>query len=372
MLNDEELQGIRTEIDAIDHDLLQLFNRRMALSQRVGELKAAKGLTLFDPGREEIIIERLGKLNRGLIKSESLRAIYREIFAASRLLQYGLEVAFLGPQWTYSYLAALSFFGHSARYLPHNTLEDVFDALLKKQANVAVVPIENSLQGGVGRTMDLLYERDVTVMHECYLEVAHYLSGHAEELGRIKHLYAHPQAIEQCRGWILENLGHVEIFECASTAQATQLAGKDPEAAAICNLYAAHHHGLKILAERIEDHGGNMTRFLALGNQFSSPSGSDKTSVLFAVSDQPGALHRAIEAFASTSVNMTRIESRPNRLFPWQYLFYADIEGHSQETGVASGLMALKERVTFLKVLGSYPKSDPKNPIRFEKEWIRA
>lgn len=372
MLNDEELQEIRKGIDAIDRDLLELLNRRMALSQRVGEIKAAKGLTLFDPGREELIIERLAGRNSGPIKTESLRAIYREIFAASRLLQYVLQVAFLGPEWTYSYLAAISFFGHSARYLPLNTLDDVFDALLKKKANMAVVPIENSLQGGVGRTMDLLYERDVKVVRECYVEVAHYLSGLAEEPGQVAHLYAHPQAVEQCRGWILENLRDAEIFECASTAQAAQLAKKDARGAAICNLYAAHHYGLKVLAERIEDHGGNMTRFLTLGDQICSPSGNDKTSVLFAVSDQPGALHEALEAFAATSVNMTRIESRPNRLFPWTYLFYADLDGHVEEEGLESGLRALQERVTFLKVLGSYPKSDPKNPIRLEKEWIRS
>ncbi len=371
MLKDEELQEIRAEIDDIDRNLLHLFNRRMTLSQRVGEIKAVKGLTLFDPGREEIIIEGLTSRNAGPIRPESLRAIYREIFAASRLIQYVLQVAFLGPEWTYSYLAAMSFFGHSARYLPLNTLEDVFDALLKKKANLAVVPIENSLQGGVGRTMDLLYERHVTVVAECYLEVAHYLGGHSGDVGQVRNLYAHPQAIEQCRGWILENLRDVEIFECASTAQAVQLTRKDASGAAICNLYAAHHYGLQILAERIEDHGGNTTRFLALGDQVSSPTGNDKTSILFAVSDQPGALYEALEAFAAAKVNMTRIESRPNRVFPGQFLFYADLEGHSEEDGLASGFTVLREHVTFLKVLGSYPRSDPQKPIRLEKEWIR-
>lgn len=372
MLKDEELQEIRVEIDEIDRSLLQLFNRRMTLSQRVGGIKAAKGLSLFDPGREELIIEGLTRSNEGPIRPESLRAIYREIFAASRLLQYVLQVAFLGPEWTYSYLAAISFFGHAARYLPLETLEDVFDALLKKKADAAVVPIENSLQGGVGRTMDLLYERDVHVVAECYLEVAHHLAGRADDIARVEKLYAHPQAIEQCRGWILENLRDVEVFECASTAQAVQLTQKDARGAAICNLYAAHHYGLQILAERIEDHGGNMTRFLALGDQSSSPTGKDKTSLLFAVSDQPGALYKALEAFAAASVNMTRIESRPNRVFPGQYLFYADLDGHADDEGLASGLLALKKHVTFLKILGSYPRSDPKRPIRLEKEWIRT
>jgi chorismate mutase/prephenate dehydratase len=372
MLQDEELQEIRTEIDEIDRSLLHLFNRRMTLSQRVGGIKASKGLSLFDPGREELIIEGLTRLNAGPVRPESLRAIYREIFAASRLLQYVLQVAFLGPQWTYSYLAALSFFGHSARYLPLNTLEEVFDALLKKKADAAVVPIENSLQGGVGRTMDLLYERDVKVVAECYLEVAHHLAGRARSIGEVRNLYAHPQAMEQCRVWILENLRDVVTYECASTAQAVELAGKDVRGAAICNLYAAHHCGLGILGERIEDHGGNMTRFLALGEPLSSPTGNDKTSILFAVSDQPGALFRAIEAFAAASVNMTRLESRPNRVFPGQYLFYADLDGHAGQGALASGLAAFREHVIFLKILGSYPRSDPSKPFRLQKEWIRA
>ena len=369
---EEGLKTLRQAIDQVDKELLKLFNKRMELSLEVGRIKAVKGLELFDPSREEAIYERLGKANPGPMTRESLRAIYREIFAASRLLQYVLQVAYLGPEWTYSHLAAISLFGHSARYLPLPTLEDVFDTLLKGKAQVAVVPIENSLQGGVGRTMDLLYERNVRVVDECYLEVAHCLCGNSGSIGNLKHLYAHQQASEQCRRWILENLRHVELYECASTAQAAQMAGKDSTGAAICNLYAASHYGLNILAERIEDHPGNTTRFFALAHRMNPPTENDKTSLLFAVSDQPGALHCALEAFARSNVNMTRIESRPNRLFPWQYLFYADVEGHADEEHVQKALDDLKSQVTFLKVLGSYPKRDPKHPIRLEKEKMRT
>ena len=371
MIVDDELNTLRESIDAIDSELLNLLNRRMDLACRVGRYKAEKGLPLFHPGREQDIYDRLIKANTGPLSPESLRSIYREIFAASRLLQYVLQVGFLGPEWTYSHLAALSLYGHSARYIPCSTLEDVFEAVLKGKVHVAVIPIENSLQGGVGRSMDLLYESSMRVGGECYLEVAHNLCGSVDSVQNLKHLYAHHQPIEQCRRWILENLRHVEIYESTSTAQAAQLAGKDPVGGAICNLYAAHHYGLNLLAERIEDHAGNTTRFLVLSHELNPPTGNDKTSLLFAVSDQPGALHRALEAFSHSHVNMTRIESRPNRLLPWQYLFYTDIEGHEEDDQVRKALEELRDKVTFLKILGSYPKRDPRSPIRLEKENIQ-
>lgn len=369
---EKELEGLRDAIDAVDTELLKLLNRRMELSQDVGRYKAQRGLPLFHPGREELITERLSRENPGPLTDESLRAIYREIFAASRLLQYVLQVAFLGPDWTYSHIAALSLYGHSARYVPCPTLEDVFEALLKGKVHTAVIPIENSLQGGVGRSMDLLYEWDVRVVGECYLEVAHHLSSRAGSLEDIRRLYAHPQAMDQCRHWILQHLRHAELHETASTARAAQRAVEDPQGAAICNLYAAHHYGLTVLAERIEDHSGNTTRFLALSHHLTPPTGNDKTSLLFAVSDQPGALHSAIESFARARVNMTRIESRPNRMFSWQYLFYADIEGHQEDDAVRFALEDLRRHVSFMKILGSYPKRDPKRPIRLEKEKLRT
>jgi chorismate mutase/prephenate dehydratase len=366
---EENLAKIRVEIDQIDSELLRLLNRRMELSTEVGRIKASKGLPLFHPEREESICHRLTQLNPGPLSEESLRSIYREIFAASRLLQYKLRIAFLGPEWTYSHLASISLFGHSAAYLPCGSLEEVFDSFLKGKAHLAVIPIENSLQGGVGRSMDLLYEREVQVISECYLEISHYLCGTMDGPGEVKRLYGHSQAIDQCRHWLLENLGAIEFTECSSTARAAILAREDPHGAAICNLYAAQHYGLNILAERIEDHPGNTTRFLALGNYTNPRTGKDKTSILFAVSDKPGALHSALGALST--VNMTRIESRPNRLFSWQYLFYADMEGHREDETIRAALDKLSETVTFIKVLGSYPKSDPALPFRIEKEKMR-
>ncbi|MCE5336306.1 MAG: prephenate dehydratase [Desulfobacteraceae bacterium] len=366
---EEKLAKYREEIDCIDTDLLRLLNRRMALATDVGRVKASEGLPLFHPQREEAIFQRLSRLNPGPLSEESLRSIYREIFAASRLIQYKLRVSFLGPEWTYSHLACISLFGHSAAYLPCGSLEEVFDSFLKGKAHLAVIPIENSLQGGVGHSMDLLYEREVRVISECYLEISHFLCGGARNVGEVKHVYGHPQALEQCRRWLLENVGSAELSECSSTARSAILARDDPNGGAICNLYAAQHYGLDVLAERIEDHPGNTTRFIALGNYPIPPTGKDKTSILFAVSNKPGALHKALGALSS--INLSRIESRPNRLFSWQYLFYADFEGHQSDVLVQSALDALAEHVTFFKILGSYPKSDPAQPFRIETEKMR-
>jgi chorismate mutase/prephenate dehydratase len=366
---DQELDKIREEIDLLDSELLGLLNRRMELAIQVGRIKLSKCIPLFHPEREALISRRLSKLNPGPLSEESLFSIYREIFAASRLIQYRLQVAFPGPEWTFSHLAAISLFGHSASYLPCASLEEVFDSFLKGKAHLAVVPIEDSLQGGIGHCMDLLYEREVRVVSECYLETAHNLCGNVRSLGEIKRLYGHAPAIEQCRRWLLENVGHAETTECSSTSISAGLAKQDPYGAAICNLYAAHSFELDVLAERIEDKPGNTIRFLALGSLANAPTGNDKTSLLFAVSDKPGALLAALGALCS--VNMTRIESRPNRLFAWQYLFYADVEGHREDSRVRAALDSLAEKVTFLKILGSYPKSDPARPFRIEKEKVR-
>lgn len=367
---DEKLEKYREQIDDIDSELLRLLNRRMELAIEVGRVKASRGLPLFHPGRERIISQRLSKLNPGPLPEESLYSIYREVFAASRVVQYRLQVAFPGPEWTHSHLASISLFGHSATYLPCASLEEVFDSFLKGKAHLAVIPIETSLEGGVGHSMDLLYEREVQVISECYLEIAHYLCGNVQDLGGVKRLYGRPQTIDQCRRWLLQNIGQAEQIECSSTARSALLAKEDPGGAAICNLYAAQRYGLDILAERIEDIPGNTARFLALGNCSNPPTGNDKTSLLFAVSDRPGSLLAALGALSST--NMTRIESRPNKLFSWQYLFYADIEGHRDDSRVLAALEALAKNVTFLKILGSYPKSNPAKPFRIEREKVRT
>ncbi len=364
------LAGLRDAIDRIDQQMLRLLNERMGLAKEIGRIKVDADLPPFDPSREEAIYARLSQANPGPLADEALRSIYREVLAASRVLQHPLEVAFLGPEWTHSHLAARSLFGHSASYVPLDSLEEVFDRLVKGLVHVAIAPIENSLEGGVTRTMDLLYECEVRVVRECYLEVAHYLAGKAPSLDEVKRIYAHPQTLGQCRHWLLHNLRQVALQECHSTSEAARLAQEDTSGAAICNLFAAHHYGLNVLASRIEDEPGNITRFFALARHLNPPSGHDKTSILFAVPDRPGALHQALEPFTQHGRNMTRIESRPSRISAWHYLFYADIEGHCDDPAIRQSLEDLEKQVTFLKVLGSYPCSDPFRPIRFQMEQV--
>jgi chorismate mutase / prephenate dehydratase len=366
----KQLAGLRETIDRIDQQLLRLLNERMEQAKEIGRIKADVGSPSFDPSREEAIYARLSGGNPGPLSDDGLRSIYREILAASRVLQHPLEVAFLGPEWTYSHLAARSLFGHSASYVPLSTLEDVFDQLVKGLVHVAIAPIENSLEGGVTRTMDLLYECEAQVVRECYLEVAHYLAGKAASLEEVERVYAHPQTLGQCRHWLLHNLRQAALRECSSTAEAARLSQEDPTGAAICNPFAAHHYGLNILAARIEDQPGNITRFFALAQHFNPSTGHDKTSILFAVPDRPGALQSALEPFTQHGRNMTRIESRPSRVSAWHYLFYADIEGHRDDPAIRQSLEDLEKRVTFLKVLGSYPRSDPFRPIRFQMEQV--
>ena len=365
-----DLEKLRQEIDRLDSELVLLLNRRMEMAVEVGRIKASAGLATFHPEREQMVTKRISALNPGPMSGESLRAIYREIFAASRLMQYRLQVAFPGPEWTWSHLAAMSLFGHSATFLPCSTLEDVFDCFLKGKAHLAVVPIEASFQGGVGHGVDLLYRHEARVVSECYLEIAHYLCGNVPGLGAVKRVYGRTEDFHQCRGWLAENLGRPEWKECSSTSLAAGLAKEDPAGAAVCNLYAAGRNELGVLAERIEDVAGTTARFLALGHHINPPTGNDKTSLLFSVSDKPGALLGALSALSST--NMSRIESRPDRLFPGQYLFFADIDGHRDQDEIREALEALGRNVTFLKILGSYPKGDPGRPFRIEKEKMRT
>jgi chorismate mutase / prephenate dehydratase len=365
-----QLDRLREAIDRIDQQLLRALNERMDLAKEIGRIKVDAGLPPFDPSREEAIYARLSQGNPGPLSDDGLRSIYREIMAASRVLQHPLEVAFLGPEWTYSHLAARSLFGHSAQYVPLSTLDEVFDHLVKGLVHVAIAPIENTLEGGVTHTLDLLCEYDAQVVRECYMEMAHYLAGKGESLEQLERVYAHPQTLGQCRHWLLEHLCGVALQECSSTAEAARLCQEDPTGAAICNLFAAHHYGLTVLAPRIEDRPGNITRFVALAQHFNPPTGHDKTSILFAVPDRPGALRDALEPFTLHGRNITRIESRPSRISTWHDLFYADIEGHRDDPAIRQSLEDLEKRVNFLKILGSYPRSDPFRPIRFQMEQV--
>ncbi len=373
ILNHDELNRLREEIDKIDRKIITLLARRMGFSCKIGELKRSLNLPLFDPGREEALLKKLVELNdNSLLAPAMLRAIYREILAASRHLQYPIKVAYLGPDWSYCYVAAFNFFGHQVDYLPCNSIAAVFDVVSRRQCNVGVVPVESSVEGSIGVTMDFLLDSNLHIVRECYIAMEYSLAGFPESLKEVKQIYGHPRSFNLCRKWIAENLPGVAFLECSSTSEAARLCSARQDSAALCNLYAAHYYQLNVLAENISDYPDAYTRFFALSLDKTPPSGDDKTSIVFATYDTPGALYDALEPFAKQGVNLVRIESRSSKLWPHSYLFFADLEGHEESQQIKESLQEMKKRLPLVKVLGSYPKAMSNRPIRINKETVRS
>ena len=353
----KNLSQLREEIDRIDKELLNLLNRRAKLAQEVGEIKKKKGLPFYVPGREAKILSHLEKLNTGPLPPESVRAIFREIISACRSLEEPTKVAFLGPQATFTHLAALRHFGTSSHLKPMDSIGEVFDEVDKERVDYGVVPIENSIEGIVNYTIDMFLDTDLKISGEIFVSVNLHLMSKEQELKTVKKVLSHRHAIAQARKWLSENLPHAEIEEVSSTAKAAEIASKTPQTAAIASEAAALLYDLNILAKNIQELSKNYTRFLVIGKTDSEfPSGRDKTSVMFSTKHVAGALFKALQPFAVYDVNLSKIESRPTKKKPWEYVFFVDIEGHRKEDRVAKALEELKEQCSFFKILGSYPR----------------
>lgn len=345
----------RTRINEIDRQLLRLLNQRAALAVEIGQAKRDSGASVHVPEREQEILEELLRLNEGPLPAEALRAIWGEILSASRSLQRPFRVAHLGPLATFTHLAALRHFGESAEFIPVRGIAEVFAEVERGRADVGVVPIENSTEGVVNHTLDGLIDSELLISGEIQLEIHHYLLSRARELAEVKQVFSHPQALAQCREWLDRNLPHAEAIEVPSTATATERAVEDEYSAAIAGELAGRRYDLPVLRERIEDYAQNVTRFLVIGRRAVSPTGRDKTSILMSIRDEVGALYRILEPFAAARCNLTKIESRPTRRRPWEYVFFVDFEGHQADPVIQGVLAAVRERCLFLKVLGSYP-----------------
>jgi len=311
---------------------------------------------LWDPHREQEIINRLKKLNRGPLPEKAVSHIFHEVIAATRQLQQPIKVAFLGPEATFSHMAAIKYFGSMSSFFPVTTIRDVFREVEKEHCDYGIVPVENSIEGVVAFTLDMFMQSDLKVCGEVYLKVNHYLASITGKKEDIQKLYAHPQAAAQCREWLNSHFSHIHIEEVSSTALAAKKAKEDLKSAAITTKLAAERYGLRILEEHIEDFSHNTTRFWIIGHQTLSPSGRDKTSIIFATAHRPGALYEALRPFAERKVNLTKLESRPMKNLPWHYLFFVDLEGHYQEQAVKDALDELKAICAYLKFLGSYPQ----------------
>ena len=361
MKEKEKIQSLRQKIEALDDEILKLLNRRAIVVQRIGKVKSEMKMDYYSPRREEEILQRLGAQSSGPFPPWAIPSVFREIISACRALEAELTVAFLGPPATFSHLACVQHFGSSIQMLPEHTVQDVFKAVERGKADYGVVPIENSTEGQVSQTLDMFVKSEAKISGEIMTRISHDLlsqSGKAEEVQKI---YSHSQALGQCREWLKNNFPHVQLEEAGSTAKAAQLAAENPKAAAIASFLAAHLYGLKAVASQIEDNLNNYTRFLVLARQGAERTGSDKTSILFSISHAPGALFRALQIFYEKGVNLTKIESRPTKGKPWEYVFFIDFEGHATDPHIAEALAALRERVLFVKMLGSYPLDSKKN-----------
>ena len=353
----KRLDELRGEIDAIDDEILVLLNRRARCALEVGKAKKETNSDFYVPERERAIIERLTSSNEGPFPNKALKNLYREIISASLALEKPLKIAFLGPHATFTHQAAMSHFGLSGEFHPKKEISDVFHEVEKGRSDFGVVPIESTAEGVVSHTLDMFVSSNLKISAEILMEVSPALLNKSGKIGDIETIYSNPHAIAQCSRWLKEHLPNVQITDVATTALAAQMASEDPAAAAVAAEAAANLYDLAIVEERIQDNPHNYTRFLVIGKKEYKKSGNDKTTVMFAIKDAPGALHNMLEPFAGRKINLTKIESRPLKRKAWEYLFFIDMDGHIDDKGIKDAIGELDDKCSFLKILGSYPRS---------------
>lgn len=357
MSTKQSLEQLRIEIDKIDGQLVDLLNQRAKVASAVGHIKTQLDRDFHVPSREREVHERVASLNQGPLPAEALRGIFREIMSACLALESPLKVAYLGPKATFSHLATMQQFGHSAQLEPQKSIPAVFEEVEKGKALYGVVPVENSTEGVITHTLDMFVDSNLVITSEIILDIHHDLLSRTGRMDDIRKVYSHPQPLAQCRRWLEENLPNVPLVDVASTAVAAQIVSEDYTAAAIASELAATLYDLKVVRSRIEDQVNNVTRFLVVSRKPSEPTGNDKTSILFSVKDEPGILYRMLEPFARRGVNLAKIESRPVKTKAWEYIFFLDMVGHVAEQPVSEAIEELRQFCQFLKILGSYPKA---------------
>ena len=351
------LTQLRAQIDKVDEQLLSLLNERTALAEEVGQIKRGSGQQVFAPEREEMLLQRLEKLNNGRLSKFALRAIYREILSASRQNQKQIKVAYLGPEATNTHQAALDRFGACDLYQPYRSIPDIFAAVRREEADMAVVPIENSIEGAVNATLDALVDSDLFVCGEIYLQIKHVLVSQTSD-SPIEIIYSHPQALGQCRQWLIDHYPNAQQVEVSSTSEGAKRAKLELHAAAVTTSFAANFYGLTVRHRNIQDAARNQTRFLILSRHAVPPSKGDRTSVIFAVPHKVGALSAVLAILAERKLSLLKIESRPATGRFWEYLFFVDLEGHSEQQPLREALESVRSQTLWLKILGSYPQTN--------------
>ena len=359
MDNSDKLSNLRHQIDSIDQQIQDLISSRANVAQKVAESKkkSKSGSDFYRPEREAQVLRAVKERNKGPLKDETLLRLFREIMSACLAQQKPLNIAYLGPQGTFSEIASYQYFGHSIASLPVTSIDQVFSEVEAGVADFGVVPVENSTEGAVNNTLDMFLSSPLKICGELDLPIHHNLMSKSNNLGEINRVFSHRQSLAQCHGSLRENLPDVECVVVSSNAEAARRAQFMDNSAAIAGESAATMYSLSLLHKQIEDRIDNSTRFLIIGKQIPASSGDDRTSLLVAAKDQPGALFHILKPLTENNVSMSRIESRPSKQGKWDYVFFIDIDGHKDDENVSRALRFLARVTTQLKVLGSYPKS---------------
>jgi chorismate mutase / prephenate dehydratase len=350
-----KLKNLRDKIDNIDKRIITLLNERAGAAKDIGKMKTSTGKGVYVPDRESEIYRNILDKNKGPLSTAALKAVYREIMSASLALEKNLKIAYLGPETTFTNLAAVKKFGSQVEYLPCADITAVFREVETGGCDYGVVPVENSTEGAVTHTLDMFIDTDLKICSEILLEISLNLMGRCG-MKSVKKIYSNPHVFGQCRTWLNSNLRGVEYAEVSATSKAAEIASKEKNACAIAGILAAEKYKLKVLAKDIEDKADNVTRFLIIGSEIPSPTKRDKTSVMFSGKDRIGILHDLLAPFKKHKVNLTKIESRPSRKKVWEYYFFVDMAGHCLDVNVKKALKELEEHCTYLKILGSYPR----------------
>lgn len=353
------LSELRQQIDSIDQQILQLINQRAECAIQVAKTKQAEGETgsFYRPDREAQVLRRIKEINPGPLSDNTAAHLFREVMSACLALEKPLEVAYLGPQGTFTQQATFKHFGHAVKDIPVATINEIFQAVESGHCQFGVVPVENSTEGVIAHTLDRFINSPLQICGEVEIRVHHNLLGKMYSMAEITEVYSHQQSLAQCRQWLNSHLPNAVCTAVSSNAEAARLASLDSTKAAIAGLVAAELYDLKVLEKNIEDEANNTTRFIVIGQQQPASTGIDKTSILVSTGNQPGALHRILAPFAEHGISMAHIESRPSRQGLWEYVFFIDIDGHRDDSDVAKALDTLQNNVKLLKILGSYPKA---------------
>ena len=347
---------VRDRIDAIDNQVLLLLKERLLCAKEIGRLKNKGNRAKWDPLRERQIFDRLKEMNNGEFPEQPMISVFREIITTCRLSQKSVEVGYLGPEATFSHLAGVKYFGHAAKFVPIETIEDIFHDVEHGRITYGIVPVENSIEGSVTSTLDSFIKYKVSIGGEVNLGIKHNLVNFTGSIDDIKLVVSHSQPLAQCRGWLRKNLHDVPTQTVFSTGVAAQMASKDPSVAAIASDLAIKTYELQVVARGVEDYRGNTTRFLLIGQKSPSRSGKDKTSLLLSLLDRPGALHSTLSILADHGINLTKIESRPVKGEAGKYMFFIDMLGHVDDEAISLAINRLRETCASFSLLGSYPQ----------------